>query len=201
MDVKDLFYEDGTRAPGVQCGKCGQIWSESAREAAVLCCARRFCACGEPAMRLAFVCLECDTAARKQRETDRWEAAELAKGHEGMVWVCDDFGHPLGERDGYYDDLDSMREMREGEPPAHVYACVRRGLDLSAERVLEDATEEHHEDAYHQAQGLAPSLQGLLAWWERAPDLDVGAGLSPQDRVRRSLLNVRPRCMLVRWEH
>lgn len=71
--------------------------------------------------------------------------------------------------DMFFDSLDSMLDHArcEGwEKPDHVQACDGLTMGLCAESILEDALEEHHEDAWDYVD--EKSLQALLdAWCEK----------------------------------
>ncbi len=79
---------------------------------------------------------------------------------------------PVGDiGDGYWSSIAILRDTCEDddvEVPAEVHGCVPSHLILeSAERIIESALEEHHEDAGVPDEAIADLQAALAAWQEK----------------------------------
>jgi hypothetical protein len=151
------------------CGACGRLdaqayWAER-------CC--RCQRCNEP-LRETFGKshgrhAHCDkawweeqTAERNAKATARLLAADAIPEaeHDGGVYCSDD----RGPDEGFFHSTDDLHEWcleNEQEPPARVWACETVGLSIDASRIVENACEEHGEEAFDQISDEA--IQGLQA--------------------------------------
>lgn len=60
--------------------------------------------------------------------------------------------------DNYFMDEESMKEHYEdniSDTPRYVYGCVFETIKIDLDRILEDAVEEHHEDAMDSIDGIS----------------------------------------------
>jgi hypothetical protein len=153
------------------CGKCKTICQTE--DAARACCAERYCACGKPLMP-GFSNLECrdctdaqwQAAARKRREDHLANATAVPEqDYTGPVYVeaYEEFYSSMDDfRDAFWADHDSD----EAFEPGPVFACTCFGYHLDAEHAVEQALEEHHEDAFdHIGDAAVSELQVLMDQW------------------------------------
>lgn len=146
-------------------------------ETAESCCAPRRCSdcstlLGERSYRT--VCHACWLALGREREGKRWAAATAvaADDHDGMIWVCDEYGNDIGSSDGWFSDTAWLNEWLEDEygddpPELHVYAGTPKKLridiaDIVRERLYEQAHEEAPDEVDHNA---LDGLQFIVDEW------------------------------------
>jgi hypothetical protein len=92
-------------------------------------------------------------------------AAVPESHHDGWVYCVDD----RGPQDGFFESCNALREWcfdHDQEPPARVWACNAVGLFIDADWIVENACEEHHEEACEQiSAGAMKALQDFLDAW------------------------------------
>lgn len=105
-----------------------------------------------------------------------FEKAQKIPAREYKGWIC----RPDGEEEpnyGYHKSVDDlMRTLlnRDCDLPQFVWATMAEGLSLNADWILEEALEEHHENARDQISREAEeALQALLDGWLKRPDVKV----------------------------
>jgi hypothetical protein len=169
--IIELTIRGTDKVGAVACGECRIVALN--REAAASCCVPRRCECGaEASSRWDATCRECATRkAREERERDlAREAAKLADCENTIADA--EYSGPVyleglgGSGDGYFANVGELIDhcQQMGEPvPARVWAChINRGFTIDADSVLEDALQDHHEDAHEQCDG---DLQAILDAW------------------------------------
>lgn len=174
MKVRTLsFDDDKDRKPALySCGKCGTCYSPKAyacaetqahkavQRAAEECCAPRHCSgCGVEVEKYWTACQSC-------REKNRLRKAEPIPEknwsdpveHEGM---------PGGWGEGYFSDTDDLRQSCDDydvKVPAYCWPCVATPLALNANSLLEQATDEMHEDAADEIVDADELVAFIEAW-------------------------------------
>jgi len=127
------------------CSKCGNV---STKDLAERCCAGTVCtSCGVALTGHRLTCTDCwnaKQAAIQARRVDK--AARIASSEYHGALYCDSLGH----NDGFFRDVDELAEycndegIREIGP---VFACHETRPYIDAVGAVEQALEEHHEDA------------------------------------------------------
>lgn len=170
MEAKILTFQGENDPKLYSCGKCGSVFSpkayacrddmahEAARKRADECCAKKFCACGTELEGSWTACAPC-------RQRNMLLKAEIvdAQSYDGAVSadVTGDWG------EGYSSDIDAMLQSCEDydEPvPIYCHPCTEQHLRLDAYSLLEQATEDMHEDAHDQVVD-ADALVAFLKDW------------------------------------
>ena len=170
MDVRELTFKGESEPKLYACGKCGKAYSPkiyasrddmthaAARRAADECCKPRFCDCGA----------ELDsswTACRTCRERRRLAEATIIEAAEYSGPVSAECAGEWGE--GYSSDLAAMIEACHGtgEPvPAYCHPCTDHPLKIDPISILENATEEMHEEAADQIVDADELITFISAW-------------------------------------
>ncbi len=168
MNAFPLFNAEGKRVGVFACGNCRKVYETECT--AALCCEPTVCPCGVVAPRYRILCEACTSAALEQRQQRVWDDARKLPAVEssGPVWNED--------TDEFHDSFDSFWDSWEDEAderdpdatPPRVFACEPFGTVLDAERILEHALEDHHEDAISGIDdGAVAQLQQQLDGWAR----------------------------------
>lgn len=99
-------------------------------------------------------------------EIERFEKAEKIQAKDYKGWV---FWEDHGDNEGFFSSVAELRTYCNDvgvEPPPYVYACKAMLLSMNAEWIIEDALEEHHENARDSISKEAEDeLQSLLNAW------------------------------------
>ncbi len=157
MIVRELTFRGEDKPVLYACGTCGTVFSPksffateglsraTARRLADECCAQRHCACGREIEKHWTACQPC-------RERRKLLKAKVIGAGEYTGPVYSD-GVSGDWTEGYSSDLDALHEYchdHEEPLPAYVHPCTSQLLQLDAERILESATDDMHEDAADQ---------------------------------------------------
>jgi len=168
---------------GYACPTCGKVYTSAydnpgdKEKAAVLdvakrCCADKVCEdCGKISGDSKYIyiyCVECRDKRDDERERERFEKAEkipFEKYSEDMLYLGDD---------QWFQDIDELYDFFEDaqiddpdiEVPKYAWACKPKKFVIEADRIVEGALEEHHEDAYDRISSSAfEELQQFLDGW------------------------------------
>lgn len=154
MNARQLFYANGAPSKSWECGACGQLYVGQALEgpgssakSAEQCC---ICLeCGEPKPAkdkslsgVRYTCMPCQNKLHERREQERFEKAEKVDqiGPDEMVCWGDEYAR----------DLDTLLEYIDtsgADRPPFVWVCPGSPvLDLDADRIIENATDNAYED-------------------------------------------------------
>lgn len=165
-------------AVGFACSSCGIMFTtrmfgsgpgskDTARQSALFHCAPKECACGKAIDRKYWtICTECSDRKEAEKLHDRFEkAAKVSvEDYDGPIYWPDGPSGSMGE--GFYTSLDEMLDVYEAEGmdlPPYVWAAKSYELKMDASSLLENALEQHHEDAHeHLEAGAEEELQTLL---------------------------------------
>lgn len=163
------------------CTGCGQITAVAkgnegwAQRYAERCCAPVLCRWDDPPCARSVssgrvYCTEHNAEHNVRQERKRFESAEKIdeKNYSGPVsWE----GADAWSGEGYFGSLNDLREACDdkGVPyPVYVYACDIDVPMWDAERVIEDALSDHHEDARdYLSAGSEEKLQAFLDEWSK----------------------------------
>jgi hypothetical protein len=148
MNATELYHKDETSAGIWYCGQCRIVHKEMAQ--AEQCCRPYTCrTCGKEAPKYYTICMECQTSAMLIKEAERFEKAEKLTEWDGPVQT-----DAVGWNDGFFASLDDLLEYladwednHEEPKPTYAWACDSRptcALDVG--RIIDDATQEAHED-------------------------------------------------------
>lgn len=173
MEVRELTFKGESDPKLYACGKCGKAYSPkiyggreevihaAARRAAEECCKPRFCDCGT-ALDSGW------TACRPCRERKMLAKATIIGAADYSGPVSAECGGEWGE--GYSSDLAAMIESCHdaGEHvPAYCHPCTDRSLKIDPTSVLENATDDMHEEAFDQIVDADELASFISAWNER----------------------------------
>lgn len=178
LPVEVVVRESG-QLVGYACGECSRFHiapafldAEGARLEALgnanRCCAPRACdTCQAPlGERRNLLCFPCEQKAREDRSRECFDAARKvdAAGYDGWVSWPDH-----GPNEGYFASVDDLLAYcaDEGvEPPAYVWGCLELAFQINAHDVIENALEEHHEEAKYKIsdESIGELQEFLVAW-------------------------------------
>lgn len=166
MNVKRLMIEGSDKPVADVCGKCGSVHSlnlwgaDQAREFAEACCKCR--TCGIELEPHHSQCQPCRDKEWREREEKR-EAERRAKAQHVPLESFTDYVF-LGEN--VEDDHDLIREWCDEHGADAVWAASPYSMTIDAERIVEDALGNHHEDASESISTEAlTELQVFLDGW------------------------------------
>lgn len=186
MNVKELMYRGEITPRLYACGRCGQAFSprnsvcrddmghDYAREAAFNCCTTQYCDCGVELEKYRTSCEPCSLRKRLKR-------AKVIDAQSYSGAVCASGEGEWGN--GYSSDMSAMLEWCEEneEPePAYCHPCDSQKLLLDAERILENAVSDMHEESHNNIVD-ADELHSFLDIWN-AKQTDI-AYYEDQSRV------------------
>lgn len=164
MNALELHAPKGMPCGVWICGECSL--TGPSQDAAEQCCRHRICACGAKCENNWLKCTPCRKRDDEAKAAARWSAAGKVPAAEHHGWVYDD------RTDDYHEDVGAFVDAWEcdhdegDEPRGLLYACMPVRLELDAHRILEDATQDHHEDAYCDLDARAiDELQVFLSAW------------------------------------
>ena len=167
MNALELHAPKGTPCGVYICGECK--YTRSSQEQAEQCCRPNICKCGAECKRPWLVCAACCHRDAEARDAARWARASKVPAADYSGWVYDD------DADEFHSSVDTFVDAwecdhEEDDPPrGRLYACVPMGFDLDVARILEWATQDHHEDAYDDFDAAAVAeLQTFLSAWAKA---------------------------------
>lgn len=151
------------------CGECK--YTSRTQEEAERCCRPNVCDCGEACARGWTRCAPCRQKADEASSAARWDKALKVDVKDYDGWIYDDdadkFHSDLG---AFVDDWECDHDEGD-EPRGRLYACTPIGFVLNAGDILENATQDHYEDAYDNFDGgAADELQAFLTAWAKAND-------------------------------
>lgn len=178
LPVEVVVRESG-KLVGYACGECGRFYAapvfldeEAARSEALAnteqCCTPRVCEkCSAPmGERLWLVCPPCVKQAEEDRDRDAFDKATKVNAADYDGWVS---WSDHGPNEGYFASVDDLLTYCEDEGctlPAYVWGCSELPFHMSAERAIEDALDEHYEEARHKiADTEVERLQAFLDEW------------------------------------
>lgn len=150
------------------CGECGTLFAPQwghgdYKKMASVCCLQKYCECGNK-IDGGYTGPKCSPCNAFVRDTTRVAKAEEVETCDGPVY-CD-------SRDRYWSDLDDFMdwlacELDDEEDPSipeWLHPCETRKLSLCADSLVENALDDHHEDAFDQIDDLK-GLQAILDEW------------------------------------
>lgn len=175
------YAKDG-KVLAYACGKCGAICGAAAhsKEAARAHCAPRVCKCGTECDGYRSVCTACRTKKQREKQASRVEAANKVQAWAGPVFVEDAEGHPIGGPhcgEGYYTDIDEAIEYLADDvdwpipDSLFVWGTRRIPLHMDACGLIENALEEHYDDA-EVSNAAVEELQKFLDGWCERNDVE-----------------------------
>ena len=161
----NAFELKGTRPDGKEvfiyaCGECGRL--DQHKDAAEKCCGP--CSCGKTKEPWQDRCVECSSKDSDERlraaEEKRYAAAK-------RVPFADYGGAMLVSGDHFYDEPDDLfDDSLPEDPPREAWGVYGMPLSIDANRLLESALEEHHEDAEDNiSKEMVDELQTFLDGW------------------------------------
>lgn len=176
-----VFQSDPTRVLGYACPICSIFYSNATfggaegagEQAATQCCQR---ACLQCATRLEkkwhyIYCKPCLGVREAEKAAKRLAAATKVPEaeYDGPVF-CE-------SNEEYYSTVGDLRDGFDAdELPTEIWACTIHTLKLHADRILENAMDDHHEgaaDALGTDGAAEATLQGLLDGWIETYAKDV----------------------------
>lgn len=173
MEARELTFKGESDPKLYACGKCGKAYSPkvyacrddmahtAARRAAEECCKPRFCDCGT----------ELDSAwssCRPCRERKMLAKAEVIEASDYNGPVSAECGGDWGG--GFSSDLAAMIKAchdAEEPVPAYCHPCTERSLKIDPANVLENATDDMHEEAFNQIVDADELTAFISAWNEK----------------------------------
>jgi hypothetical protein len=191
MNAKQLLLEDGTRLRMFACGKCGTLhdhspigttdgerWDDTRqlqwmKDRAERCCQEKCDDCAAPldgSQRHQSYCRDCQSKRWREREAkqeaESFLKATAVSGDDVKLWW----------NDRVYDDIDEVIERYEcddEEPPAYVWVAEPIPFTVDADHVIENALDDHHEEAGECISDVArKELQDLLDKWCAEQDVN-----------------------------
>jgi len=168
----ELFLADGRSAGVFFCPQCFVVGRN--REIVEECCAPKVCTrCGVefPRNWLGNTCSRCQGVDFEERLQRAWDAAPKIDGDAWDGPIVTDHGE--GSGDGYWSDLDSLRDWLEEEDltlaDVRCYATQPIKMRMDADAIVEWSLDDHYEGAYDDISDTAKAeLQALLdAWCEK----------------------------------
>lgn len=171
MDAKELFIQENgeTKSSGIwYCGKCRVVWGEknktklTAQETAEACCAPVLCACGKEVRKHWTKCELCIQTDQFKLEQKRINEAQRVDDWDGPI-----FDPNSGYQDGFFPSMEEMLDWyasEETEPPEFVFLTIEEPFKIDFGRVVEDALEDHYEDA--KVTGLNEISEKVNEWAE-----------------------------------
>jgi hypothetical protein len=176
MKAKQLFQatNGGFKDSGVwHCGECLTVWGDrykagaaTVQEAAEACCKPSRCPCGKECDRGWLKCDECQNRERWEKTQKAIAAATKVESWDG--WVSDPYGG--GHSDGYFESLQAMVEWYEDrdepdeEMPAFAFLTTEIPFSVDLGGAIENALEEHYEDARDDLNGEADMIKAVNEW-------------------------------------
>lgn len=163
MNAYYLHKPDGTQTDFSACGVCGKL----ARGVTNFDISERCCTCYDCGLPLneherqyantKLYHVACDDKRRRLNEQKRMDNAALVADYDGPVFL-DGVGHG-SYGDGFFADVDELAEHldfgdSEGDRPQFAFCCTSRGLCFHLDNILESATEDMHEDARDDLEGV-----------------------------------------------
>lgn len=159
----EALYRTGREEPSAWfCGQCRQIRAN--QDAAEACCRPKMCEdCTTAEVEKGWtICAACRRSRAEERERARFAAARQVTAAEytmGTVYV---------EAVERYMDLDEFLNWddygNEGPAPAYAYGTETIPFHIHAESIVENALEDHHDDAEVSTWRIE-ALQGILDEW------------------------------------
>lgn len=182
MNAIRFYLSDGTPAEVWQCGRCksyrdigcapvgkgDKTYSHEERlklveESAERCCNYRCLNCGEKADQFHDLCRKCSSA--------NWAAESAAKEAESFARATErtDYEGPFVYDERFFETIDDVIEHCECHdvpPPEYLWVPEIMAFKIDAERIVENALDNHHEDAMdHIDEGMQKELQAFLDDW------------------------------------
>lgn len=151
MNATYLNLPDGTNSRCSMCTECGRIAPKGNFDLSEKCCTCYLC--GQPLPKelrgSRLYHSDCDRKLRLANEAKKIEKAELTIGYTGPVYLEGVGNGSFG--DGFFSDVFELSEhldFLEGDRPKFAYCCTERGLSIDLDTILENATEDMHEDCW-----------------------------------------------------
>jgi hypothetical protein len=165
MNAQQLNWPDGKPSGVWVCGKCGHIHTSTrpqmAEEFAIACCGQEYCKVCHVPVEARNRCEACVEAERVKKAEALFAKAEKLTDFDGMVCTAGDT---------YHQSVDDWLCGLDEPPGTQVYAwcCKPMPLLLDADRLIENAMDDHHEDAYDQiGRAAIKALQAMLDEWQK----------------------------------
>jgi hypothetical protein len=164
------------------CGECGVVCGSAAhsKEAAKAHCLPNICECGLQCAQYRTVCVICNVKKQREKQVARAASANEVSQWVGPVFVEDAEGHPVGGPhcgEGYYTDVDEAIELLADDVdwpiPSTLFVWGSRRIlfHLDAGGIIENALEEHYEDA-DVSSAAGEELQEFLNGWCERNDIE-----------------------------
>lgn len=168
-DVIELRGPNGETA--YQCTKCKRLGLY--RFTVDQCCAVRHCdECGTQYAERSYTCEPCHAKKRKANARSKWAKATPidASTHDGHIFVEDERGNEVGDRDGWFYDLSNLAEWLDDEgrelAGLHVYASTEHRMLFDEDAVIEHALSESFDGAdSHVGYSARSELKSFLDTW------------------------------------
>ena len=122
-------------------------------------------------------------------ERDHFDRATKVDAVNYEGWV---FWPYRGPQDGFFHSVEDLRNYcssSEEDLPKFVWACTKEIFRLNADQILDDATQDHHDDARGEISASEEvRLQAFLDEWSAAQNIVSWH----EDRSRAVMLKVSP---------
>ena len=188
MDAVELFLAGGKPAGIWFCGKC-RIVQKTKEDAERHCTCHTCGAYQDRRNGIRTECRECSNKRLRERTANRIETAAEVTDYTGLLFVDID---GWGGEDDYYTDMEALLDHyddNEVDTPEWAFCCAEKPLHLDADRVIEWATDDHHESVADDLRGVAEltaaieafnkANEGVVSWYVdykrkvRVPKLDA----------------------------
>lgn len=177
MNAIFLHLPDGTATKWSMCAECHTVAAPGNYGLTEKCCTCYDC--GQPLPKderipyatgkgKALYHRECERKRRAKRDAEVLEKASLVTDYDGPVYLDGVGNGSYGE--GYFADVTELSEhldFHDGERPLFAHCCTQRGLSIDLDCILENATEEMHESARDDLDGVE-ELQAAIDVFNKA---------------------------------
>ena len=166
MNAIYLHLPDGTATKWSMCTECGQVAAPGNYDLSQKCCTCYDC--GEPLPKderipyaegrgKSLYHRACQEKRYAKRQAELLEKAELVSDYDGPVYCEGVGGSDYG--DGYFSSLDVLTESLDDEAddtnrPEFAFCCTGSAVSIDLNSILENACEEHFEDARDSLEGV-----------------------------------------------
>jgi hypothetical protein len=178
MNAIYLHLPDGTDTKWSMCSECNTVAAPGNFDLSQKCCTCYDCGLPLPKdERIPYsdrngkslYHRDCERKRRMEREADMMEKAELVTDYDGPVYLDHVGNGSYG--DGFFSDVEELsehldfQEFFKGEHrPLFAHCCEERGFSIDLDQILQNATEEMHEDAYDNLSGVEELQEAVNAF-------------------------------------